>query len=664
MLSLNNNLFDTFKFYSDYEKLSQSLSWFIEKKEYISDEVTCLYINTSGDAEHREDVERYENNIPCKRPVKIGLFTWDRKKYPGLDGIYTHYDIKRGRNTGYGEHMKTVMFYPFNRKIRQHIDQWIIKFIVSLHRDMNQDIECSFDYNPTILDITYQRCGLEFIQHGVTQKYVQFALMMTAMIENCLMSNELYSIMMSHYSEKTKEYMDRIKSILTTIDTEKTEEDYIYDDETISVSSSLLDDKIQHSTVIDYIPENWDINHETLIYSFDRRMTSKTIEKIAYNGYVSNVTIVELTDLSNEEKPDRIIKNINIIYKNDIFLQEMKNEITGFNCIIANPPYDGDKYKKFLVSSYKMLPEDGKMMFICPAAFLNDQRYEKSDRNLRLRKMIEPHVVKIIMENLNVDFNTRNNHPFAIIFIDKKKKGKKIEFICNGETFEVKDINDCNLNGKSSVQMDIQRKMLNYKITGYERNIHKPYISKSDTSEKADLIREQYDEKFNSLKDYYFVAFNCILSSITSNEVMNTPKYKISGLFYSYTECYVHHNLQRVLTFKEADEYRKSGKYNYFFYGTKEEMENWIYNSMNLKLLKAFSIIRFWDQNNQVYSSIPFLCEKKYTDEEVYSIFNINDKEKEYIDELLEKYDMDSPWFQRYISGEPLKQTNLLDGIC
>ncbi len=291
----------------------------------------------------------------------------------------------------------------------------------------------------------------------------------------------------------------------------------------------------------------------------------------------------------------------------------MKNEFENIDCMILNPPYSRNLYKKFLITAYNMLSDKGKMMFICPAAFLDDQRSGLMEKNEALRKTIEKHVVKIIIDNYNPEFGTRNYHPFSVIYIDKNKRGRKIEFICNGEHKTVNSIDDCNINGNPKFQLSIQRKCMKYRLLTGER-----------------LIQKTQPKKMDKLKGKYFVAFNGMLSTVVSNANINKPAYNIHGLFYSYTECYVHHNYQHPMDYEEAKKLsqQKKNPVCWFYFGTKKELENWIYNSMNLKLMKAFSIIRFWDQNNQVKKCAPFLCDKKYTDEEAYKLFNINEEEQ------------------------------------
>lgn len=638
----NKDFFKQFEFIQDYDTFLDKNKNIYKDKPFQDNVVRALYINVTNDT---QEINRYISNKPCKLPSKIGLCTWDMKKYPGLNGLYESYYKNRGRNTGYANDMITVLIYPFNRYITHQIDKLIIKLLESIHRDMNQDV--SFIDETQNNDPRCQRCGTEFIKNGLIQKYIQLTMFIIRIIDDEIYSDELIDLCineMSKLSECSKNLIYKIKTILRDKSNTETDESItsFIDQLDFSISTNMLYKKfIDNSIIFKYIPDNYDLNHNCLIYSFDKHMTTCAINKIISGGYVSNVNVVELTNYEKDEY--KTYKNINIIYKNDYTSKFMATEFNDMNCLILNPPYKGDLYKKFLINAYDNMSPTGKMMFICPAAFLNDQRYNKNDKNQQLRKKIEPHVVKIIIENLNSEFGTRNNHPFAIIYIDKTKKDKKIEFICNNIRSIETNIDDCNINGSSKIQMSIQKKMMNYTLLGKDRLIKK------------------YDSLMPIHTNKHFIAVNEILTSIVSNSVMNKDKNNINGLFYSYLECYVHHNVQRVIDYNEMVHYRYDNKYNYFFYGTEEEMNNWLYNSMNLKLMKAFSIIRFWDQHNQVFNTVPFLCDKKYTDDELYSIFNITDEEISYIDELLNKYDMNGEWFQRYISGQDvLKSYKLL----
>ncbi len=632
-----------YKFIEDFDEFINENEGIFDNKNFRDTKVRALYINIT---ENDEEIERYSNNLPCEFPSKIGLFTWDMIKDPGIKGLYQAYNRERGRNTGYSNDMFTVFLYPFNWYITKKIDSLIIRLLESIHKDLNQDIICSWNVKQKC-DPRHQNAGTEFIKSGLVQKYVNSTMTLISLIEENMIDETVFDTLFYQQngcSEKTKNLLRKITYILNDFDNNESEQsvDSYIEKIDFCVTNSSLSDSIDNSIIFKLVPPDWDINHNSLILSFDQNTTKCAINKITKAGYVSNANIVELSKISKENE---IIRNIQIQYKTEYTSDEMENEYKNMDCIILNPPYDKNLYKKFFKAAYHLLSKKGKMMFICPAAFLTDQRYRSTGLdNLELRQKIECYVTKIIIENYNPEFNTRNNHPFSIIYIDKNKKGNKIQFICNGEEKEVYSINDCNLNGNSQMQLNIQKKCMSYKLLAQHR-----LVTKSNS-----------EEIFKGLDNKYFVAFNEMLSTPVSNPSFNKQDYNIKGLFYSYTECYVHHNYQYVLTQEEAKQLRDDGKLNWFFYGTKEEMENWIYNSMNLKLMKAFSIIRFWDQHNQVMRCAPFLCEQKYTDSEIYELLNINEKEQKYIDELLAKYNMNGQWFQKYITGKYRFESNRL----
>ena len=649
---MGNNIkcYSQFRYIEDSEEFFRVNEGLYDDKHFTANPVRVLYINiTKNDRE----IERYAANQPCELSAKVGLCSWNWEEKPNLRGLYNSYKKGRGRNACFMNGMHTVLLYPFNRYITKKIDKLIIRLLESIHKDMNQDIVCSWNKKRSD-DPRVQESSTEIIEYGLTQKYVQLTMFIIYAIEEELFESELFDLLFyqsTTYSETTKDLLRKIKDVLTNAngsETNKSIDSYIKNIDFRVTTSSVHE--INNSILFKYIPDDWDLNHNSLFLSFDKYSTNSFINRIASRGYVSNVNIVEL---SKEQESERTIHNIRVQYKKEYTSDDMRREFDNITSLIINPPYDGDLYRKFLVNAYNMLACNGKMMFICPAAFLNDQRYNSNADSVRLRKSIEKHVVKVIIENFNQQFETRNYHPFAIIFIDKTKHGKQIEFICNGEKKTVDNINDCNINGNSALQISIQRKMMGYSLLTKDRMILKCILTKKEkeSEEKKKEKLEKDRAMFDSHKKDYFVTFNKMLSTVVSNSNFNKDEYNINGLFYSYSECYVHHNEQRVLTFDEADRYRSSGQYNWFFYGTKEEMENWIYNSMNLKIMKAFAIIRFLDQNNQVFNKAPFLCDKKYTDEEAYDKFNIDAAEQKYIDELLKQYEMNGEWFQRYITG-------------
>ena len=58
------------------------------------------------------------------------------------------------------------------------------------------------------------------------------------------------------------------------------------------------------------------------------------------------------------------------------------------------------------------------------------------------------------------------------------------------------------------------------------------------------------------------------------------------------------------------------------------------------------------DQNNNSKDFLPWLVDKKYTDDEINKLFNFTDDEIKLIDTTIKKYERNSPWFKRYMCGK------------
>ena len=90
----------------------------------------------------------------------------------------------------------------------------------------------------------------------------------------------------------------------------------------------------------------------------------------------------------------------------------------------------------------------------------------------------------------------------------------------------------------------------------------------------------------------------------------------------------------------------------YKLYGTKEELENWKYFAFNNKLPLFLNIILTIDQHNNSYNYVPWITDKHYTDDEIYKILNINKDEQLLINLVIKKFERNSEWFKRYMSGK------------
>lgn len=79
-----------------------------------------------------------------------------------------------------------------------------------------------------------------------------------------------------------------------------------------------------------------------------------------------------------------------------------------------------------------------------------------------MKKRVEGHVKKVIIENYNKDFGTELYMPFAITYIDNSQKINNIIFYNCGEKENVTSIYDCNLIGDYSLIQSILTKCKNY----------------------------------------------------------------------------------------------------------------------------------------------------------------------------------------------------------
>ena len=94
----------------------------------------------------------------------------------------------------------------------------------------------------------------------------------------------------------------------------------------------------------------------------------------------------------------------------------------------------------------------------------------------------------------------------------------------------------------------------------------------------------------------------------------------------------------------------KSGNPCDSVYGTKKELENWKYFTEHNNIVVFVNICLTIDENNNSREYLPWLVDKKYTDEEIYKLLNINEEEQQFIENVVARFERNSDWFKRYIS--------------
>jgi hypothetical protein len=87
-------------------------------------------------------------------------------------------------------------------------------------------------------------------------------------------------------------------------------------------------------------------------------------------------------------------------------------------------------------------------------------------------------------------------------------------------------------------------------------------------------------------------------------------------------------------------------------YGTREELENWKHFIFNNKLPLFLNIVLTIDQNNNSKDYLPWIVDRRYTDDEINEMFGFTEEETKLIETTIKKYERNSPWFRRYMCGK------------
>lgn len=313
-----------------------------------------------------------------------------------------------------------------------------------------------------------------------------------------------------------------------------------------------------------------------------------------------------------------------------------------FDMIIQNPPYSGSFHLDFLEQSLNILNEKGKMVIVEPATWLiNVRKNGKASRYAKIKNQIERHVESVVIENLNNEFETDNQVPFATTTIDMGKTFETIDFTCFGEHRTVSSLYECNLIGDYKTIWSILEKCQNF------GNMMKSHITNKKIENDCWYVK--YADKI--LGRGFCSDGKRVFNESTYQNVMN-------GNFHiNYITCCYHIGKENIISNnpickkgsnKEIQEDIIAGN----LYGTKEELENWKNFIFNNKLPLFLNIVLTIDQNNVSEEFIPWLVDKQYTDDEINKLFGFTEEEIRLMDVTLKKYERNSPWFKRYMCGK------------
>ena len=240
-------------------------------------------------------------------------------------------------------------------------------------------------------------------------------------------------------------------------------------------------------------------------------------------------------------------------------------------------------------------------------------------------------------------------------YIDKSIIYDSIDFINCGLKNKVKSLYNCNLIGDITLIKSIFNK-INF----------------------IDKVKNHTCNKTQN-QDVYYCKFANILSVIgcnmsgkttnSSSEVMyNSDTYwrltkngniingYISSLYHTGHDNIISNKIHHAKKSGVSKEYKDIPTYN--IYGKKEELENWKYYVFNNSLPLFINICMTIDQHNYSLPYVPWLVDKKYTNKEIYNLFNFTNEEIELIENTIKRYERSSPWLKRYMTGDTTIKIN------
>ena len=307
---------------------------------------------------------------------------------------------------------------------------------------------------------------------------------------------------------------------------------------------------------------------------------------------------------------------------------------------LMNPPFSRDLHLDFFD---KALDISNKVVIIEPGQWLvqlkENGKYTKQDsKSVNIQKKIEGHVKSIEFNNYNKELNIANKTVCSISCIDFTKDYNEIDFECITEKSKVKSLKDCNLIGERRLVDDILNKCKSYKEHMIDHCIN----------------LKKYKEYEN--KGYYFIPYgNYMINNLGTMQTHGwTPSFHTKTHLLDTLNSYF-----AVLCTSDKSKINnkvhigtRSNNPVDSVYGTKEEIENWYNFVYNNKLPVFVNICLTIDENNNSREYIPWLVDKKYTDEEIYKLLDITKEEQELIDKTIKKFDINTNWCKKLLNNE------------
>ena len=367
------------------------------------------------------------------------------------------------------------------------------------------------------------------------------------------------------------------------------------------------------------------VEDNSIVYIFD----TKFVNFYTKNIYIKNIQIYTV-NIKEDDFEDFAVK--------------LKN-MPKFDFIIQNPPYNKSLHLNFFNKGLDLLSDTGKMVIIEPSTWLIELRQNIAEKKssqmkkyIAIKERIKGHVSKVVIENFNKEFNVGLYVPCSITYIDKSKEYKQIKYSNCGIKKYINSLCDCNLIGNYEIIKSIFEKLNNY---GKVIN-HICHENKQD-------------------KNIYYAKCLAILGRSFCGDPRWSDVWFINDLYAQPTYWQTFDTRMETPISKTPHRALKNG-YHYDnpvytnkivtnIYGTLDELTNLQHNIYNTKLFPFINICLTIDQNNTSLHYVPWLVDKQYTDEEIYTKFGFTNEEIKLIETTIKKYKRYSPWFKRYMCG-------------
>lgn len=311
-----------------------------------------------------------------------------------------------------------------------------------------------------------------------------------------------------------------------------------------------------------------------------------------------------------------------------------------FNYVIQNPPYKKSLHLDFFQKGLDILDPCGKMYIVEPATWLTtirDSIFTETYTNLK--NQIANHTKTVIIENLNNEFSVGLSVPCSVVEIDFQKTYPTIDFTCCGLHQKKTNLNDCNLIGNYDLVCSVFNKIKQK----FGENLLKNHIYKKNS--KID-------------KNTWFAAIAKYMRGGIGDPRMS-DEWFINGLYRCYYyHCFndkepisktPHHLLCTGYTY-ENPKYKDELAVN--IYGTEDELlnfKNFVYNN---DVCKFMNICIIQDMSTcSIEKYIPWI-NYKTTTEDFSKQLELTKNEIALIEYIIKKYNRNSAWFIRYMTGD------------